>query len=447
MIARWSGVLLVGLLVVGCATPRVVRLDTGEGAPILYTPPTRVDPIEIDEEAFRSAMTRLVLDVRFSVRTERAERPRVRLASVSSESSSGWEAGECSSEEGSAECLSLVDGGLGFLDAKARRDLALNFAWEGVWEGVRGAVGEVANPLVLQAMVTSAFTAYMLLLVVPEPVTKVVALAVTTYFVAYLGLEVFFDIVNGWQRLSAESEKAVSLDELEGAGRRFGEVMGKDGARVIILVLTAALGGGASKLASKGPMLPGFARAAVAAETNAGFQLSAVATGGIRSISVAEGVLTVGIMPNAVAMVARGEGEQGGNDSTDKLLENQLPERLERELEIARKLGVQPATVDSPDFARYAQTERIKWVVTEEGQLKIVPHTWQSVEITHAVASGGRPVLAAGEAELAVHGSTRFGIRITSHSDHYLKGASKGVSEMVVRIGRQAFSQFGIVFP
>ncbi|MCP3104934.1 hypothetical protein LZ198_39320 [Myxococcus sp. K15C18031901] len=446
MIARWSGVVLVGFLVAGCATPRLVRLDTGAGAPIVYRPAARAAPITIDEEAFRRAMTRLVLDVRFSVRAERTARPRVRLAAVSS--SSGWEAGSCSSEEGSAECLSLVEGGLGLLDATARRDLALSFAWEGVWEGVRGAVGEMANPLMLQAMVTSAFAAYMLLLVVPEPVTKVLALALTTYFVAYLGLEVFFDVVNGWQRLSVESERAVSLGEVEEAGHRFGEVMGTDGARVIILALTAALGGGAANLASKGPMLPGFAQAALAAETNAGFRLAAVATGGIRSISVAEGVLTVGLVPNAVAMVARGAGDGGQRGgSTGKLLENQLPDRLAAELEIARKLGVRPATVDSPDFARYAKTERIKWVVTEEGQLQIVPHTWQSVEITHAVASGGRPVLAAGEAELSVHGSVRFGIRITPRSGHYLKGAPKSVSEAVLKIGRQAFSQFGIVFP
>jgi hypothetical protein len=47
----------------------------------------------------------------------------------------------------------------------------------------------------------------------------------------------------------------------------------------------------------------------------------------------------------------------------------------------------------------------------------------------HSVASGGRPVLAAGEAEIAIHGATRFGIRITPHSGHSLNGASKAVNE------------------
>jgi hypothetical protein len=56
-------------------------------------------------------------------------------------------------------------------------------------------------------------------------------------------------------------------------------------------------------------------------------------------------------------------------------------------------------------------------------------------------------VLAAGEAEIAIHGSTRFGTEITSHSGHYLNGASKAVNEGVLEAGRRAFARFGITFP
>ncbi|MCY1040798.1 AHH domain-containing protein [Corallococcus sp. bb12-1] len=44
--------LVVLLLTVGCATPRVVQLDTGRGGPIAYTPSSPA-PVEVDEEAFR----------------------------------------------------------------------------------------------------------------------------------------------------------------------------------------------------------------------------------------------------------------------------------------------------------------------------------------------------------------------------------------------------------
>jgi hypothetical protein len=318
---RWGGVLLLGCLVVGCATPRVVRLDTAEGAPIVYTPPRSVDAIEIDEGAFREVMTRLVLDMRFSLRAEEEERVPVRLASWDAESRTpGRDYGAwCSRQDNPGECLSLLEDGFTFLDAGARRKMALSFAWDGVWEGVQDAVKEVVNPLALKAMITSAMAAYMLLVVAPEPVTKLVAIALTTYVIAYIGLDAFSQLVKGWQRLSADSQSAVSFEELEDAGRRFGKVMGANGARVLILALTAALGGGAANLASKGPLLPGFARAALAAETNAGFQMSAAMAGGVRSISLAEGILTVGLAPNAVAMNARGAGSSGGDISVKDL--------------------------------------------------------------------------------------------------------------------------------
>nr|WP_225412850.1 hypothetical protein [Stigmatella hybrida] len=427
-------------------------MDTGEGAPIVYTPPKRVEPIGIDAGAFQEVMTRFVLDMRFSLRPEQEERPRVRFASWAPEPrTQGRDYGAwCSRQDSPGECLSLLEDGFTFLDAKVRRKMALSFAWDGVWEEAQEAVKESINPLALKAMITSAMAAYMILVVAPEPVTKLVAIALTTYVIAYIGLDLFANLVEGWQQLTMDSEKAVSFHELEEAGHRFGKVMGANGARVLILALTAALGGGAANMASKGPMLPGFARVALAAETNAGFQLSAAMAGGVRSISVAEGVMTVGLAPHAVAMAARGQGRQGepqrGNSTQATLYENQLPEQLAAELETAQRLGVRPVSVDSPEFLRYASGERIKWVVTEEGQLRIIPHRWQEVEISHAVASGGRPVLAAGEAELSIHGSTRFGIRITPRSGHYLNGASQSTSDRVLEFGRRAFAQFGITF-
>lgn len=447
---RWGGLLLLGYLVVGCATTRVVRLDTGEGPPILYSPPGNVDPVEIDEGDFQKVMAQLVLGMRFSLHTEEVERPRVRLASWVTEGT-GLESPRrdygpwCSRQGNPDECLTLLGGGLSLLDAKSRRDLALSFAWDGVWEGIQGSVQEAVNPLALKAMITSALGAYMLLLLVPEPVTKLVALALTTYFVAYLGLDVFFNIVDGWQRLSAESVEAKSFEELESTGHRFGKVMGRDGARLIIIALTAALVGGSAGIASKGPMLPGFAQATLAAETNAGFQLSAALAGGIRSVSVAEGVMTVGLAPHVVAMVARNASTP--SPTPPSLFENQKPQLLPAELEIARKLGIRPVNVTDPEFLSYVNEGRIKWVVTQEGTLRIVPHTWRRTEISHAVASSGRPVLAAGEADIAIHGTTRLGIEITPRSGHFLYGASESVSLRALEIGRRAFSQAGIVFP
>ncbi|MBN8230544.1 hypothetical protein JYK02_23810 [Corallococcus macrosporus] len=278
---RGVGLLLLGLLCAGCATSRVIQLDTEDGASIVYTPPRSVDPVPIPEDAFREVLLQLVLEVRLPLQSEQQPRSRLQLAS--------WDP--------------ALDGGFSFLDASARRRLALSFAWDGVWEGVQGAVAEVVNPLMLKAMISTGMAAYMALLVMPEPITKLVAIALTTYLIAYVGLETFVQLVKGWERLSDETERAVTVEELKDAGHRFGKVMGTSGARVLILALTAALGG-ASNVAAKGPMLPGFARAALAAETNAGLRLTAAASGGVRSISLAEGVLTMGVASTAVAATA-----------------------------------------------------------------------------------------------------------------------------------------------
>lgn len=324
MMQRGWGLLFLGLLCAGCATSRVVHLDTGDGVPIVYTPPRNVDPVPIPEDGFREALIQLVLEMRLPLQSERPSPSHLQLTTWAPASREqkleprDW----CSQQEAPTECLSLLDDGFSFLDASARRRLALSFAWDGVWDGVQGAVAEVLNPLTLKAMISTAMAAYMVLLVAPEPVTKLVAIALTTYVIAYVGLENFVQLVRGWEHLSEEAGRAMTFEELRDAGHRFGKVLGTSGARILILALTAALGGGASNVAAKGPMLPGFARAALAAETNAGLRLSAAASGGVRSISLVEGVLTVGVASTAVAATAwEGSGSpapsgQGGGVSS-----------------------------------------------------------------------------------------------------------------------------------
>jgi hypothetical protein len=49
-------------------------------------------------------------------------------------------------------------------------------------------------------------------------------------------------------------------------------------------------------------------------------------------------------------------------------------------------------------------------VVTESGELLVTPKFIKGTEISHAVLSGGKPVLAAGEAEVAVAGGKALGM-------------------------------------
>ena len=53
---RLSVAILLLALSTGCGTPRVVRLDTGEGAPREYRPPTSNKSVKVDAKAFEEAL-------------------------------------------------------------------------------------------------------------------------------------------------------------------------------------------------------------------------------------------------------------------------------------------------------------------------------------------------------------------------------------------------------
>jgi hypothetical protein len=125
---------------------------------------------------------------------------------------------------------------------------------------------------------------------------------------------------------------------------------------------------------------------------------------------------------------------------------NQLPLLVAEELETAKRLGVRPITPSDPAFERIVNEGRIKWAITEDGELRIIPHTVSKKEISHAVLTDGRPVRAAGEAEIAIVGGTKVGAEITSRSGHFLEGATTETNERVLKLGKDAFSRFGIVF-
>jgi hypothetical protein len=123
------------------------------------------------------------------------------------------------------------------------------------------------------------------------------------------------------------------------------------------------------------------------------------------------------------------------------LLLNLLPERLADELAIAQRLGVVPVEGAGGDLSRVVNQGTIKWIVTAQGRLLIVPKYVGQTEIAHTVASKGEPVLAAGEAEVAFGAGRYFGIAISNDSGHYRPSMES------LRIGIDAFARLGITFP
>jgi RHS repeat-associated protein len=127
--------------------------------------------------------------------------------------------------------------------------------------------------------------------------------------------------------------------------------------------------------------------------------------------------------------------------------ENQLPERLPHELATAKRLGVEPMKVDDPRFGDIANEGTIKYVVTKDGKLLVVPKFVNGEEISHAVIVKGAPTLAAGEADVAGFDGAYYGSEIAPHSGHYHYGNTPEQNAASEGIARGAFGDYGIFFP
>jgi hypothetical protein len=128
------------------------------------------------------------------------------------------------------------------------------------------------------------------------------------------------------------------------------------------------------------------------------------------------------------------------NNSWATLFKNQLPGRLATEIAAAARVGAGPIRMGTQAAEAAMNSGTIKWVVTEGGELLISPHTVAGVEISHAVLSGGRGVLAAGQAEIAAAGGRFVGMEIVPHSGHFMPSLES------LQIGIQAFAKHGIGF-
>jgi len=158
-------------------------------------------------------------------------------------------------------------------------------------------------------------------------------------------------------------------------------------------------------------------------------------------LSAVLGIIIVKTLPTLGRLGSILLGRSGS--STRFLYENTLPTRLAQELSDAARWRVSPFGVGSQSFAEIVeQGEPIKWAVTQEGRLLIVPKYANGVierEVAHTVITNGKPVLAAGEATLAEANGKYILIEITNHSGHYLPSAA------TTRIGEAAFAENGVI--
>lgn len=333
------GLFLVALVALsGCAgTQRVVRLDPGGRAPIVHVPRAggSTGPIALDEEAVKQAVSQLARFVRPTQRSQEAAR---QLFEVEPRSGSylldvgkrnitplgrdehlegarpsseieltraylRW----CTRTGRPGDCLGLLQEGPTIV-GDARFALALALAKGAVLEELWESFKDMADPEAMMAAALWTATTYALLWTDPEPATKGVAAVLTASLIAYVGVDTFWGLVQGFRQLMDAADRAVTFEELREAGGQFGKIMGRNAARAFVMLATAAIGSTGAALGSKVPGLPGAMQAAVQAEAQAGVVYAAV--GQVEMVALAADGFTIGLAPGAMAMSA--QGTRGG---------------------------------------------------------------------------------------------------------------------------------------
>ncbi|MFL5349341.1 MAG: Tox-REase-5 domain-containing protein [Hyalangium sp.] len=332
---RWALVVLFALLV-GCSGSRQrVRLDTGQGEPRVHVARAEVEPIQVGDEEFQQAIPKHARSVPTPERSlelarrlfgvpERSgwyhyERKSRRVVPLGAQGELKWELSPAEAELNrlyllwcgrawgppARDCLHLlVDSPV--LDGDGKYALAMAIAQGAVLGEMKQAFGRMVNPEAVAATLTSAITVYLMLWLLPEPISKGVAALMTVGLVAYLGWDLVWKLIDGWRELVEQVDRATTFEEIRTEGLKFAQVMGDKGTKALVMLATLAVGNTAAGMAAEMPTLPGAGQASVVAEVQLNLRYSASALSQVESVAMdAEGV-TVALAPGAVAMTARG---------------------------------------------------------------------------------------------------------------------------------------------
>ncbi len=314
MASRLVVTLLSLALASACGTSRVVRLDTGKGAPREYRPPTSNKSVKLGAEEFEEALTQWVVHAPLSVRPAQ-QGWLVRAAYPGKEADTGWKrlmsqgvGGLCEEGQRGGECLSLLDDVLG-LSEWDKLGVALGLSLEPMKESISRAVKDTLAPQLFYTVIATGLVSWVVLAANPEPVFTKGAAIVSALLLVYLGVETFLELVEASRELKRASDRATTPKELSMAGQRFADRVGPELSRLFVLATTVAvsygMSGGAAWLASRVSMLPRFPEAATLGASQVGIQLAHV--GEVRAVAVStQGNIAIALAPGVVVMMGRG---------------------------------------------------------------------------------------------------------------------------------------------
>lgn len=316
MASRLTAAVLLVALSIGCGTPRVVRLDTGEGAPLEYRPPTSPPSVKVDADAFEEALARWMMTAPLTLRSPqqgwlvRASYPSsdadIRRQRLMTRSFGGL----CVAGQRRENCLSLLDDVMG-LSEWDKLGVALGLSLGPMRASIAQAVEKTLAPQLFYTVIATGLITWAVLAANPEPVFTKAAAIVSAVLLIYLGVEVFLEVVDASRELKRATDKATTLEELKQAGQRFANRVGPEVARVLVLAVTVGVSqgmtGGAALVASRLSMLPHFPEAAAVGTSRVGIHLAQV--GQVSAVAVVGSTVVISLPATAVAMVVQGQGK------------------------------------------------------------------------------------------------------------------------------------------
>jgi hypothetical protein len=178
-----------------------------------------------------------------------------------------------------------------------------------VLEEFEKVLGEMVSMRAVMQAAMGTLVVLLVLLTMPEPVTKFIAAWAATALILWVGAKTLYNLITGWFQLMKEVRVATSSEEIREAGEKFGHLFSREAAQAFAMIAMALLTHTAKDFAQQVATLPGSSQVSIQAAGGEGLLLSEV--GAVQSVTVtAEGFL-VTLPPGAVAMAAQGGGRGG----------------------------------------------------------------------------------------------------------------------------------------
>jgi len=208
-----------------------------------------------------------------------------------------------------SDCVNVLHDGLELTDEDKPR-IAFDIALGSMGEGFKDELRKLGDPNTIRVVVVTAMVGCMAALAIPG-VGEAAFAGLTTFLIAYLGVETVWNLISGYLRMAAEAKAAKTFGQLREAGEKYGTVLGGEGAKVFIMLVLGAISEGG--LLARLGILPKAAQASELLAADTGGMLDLQGVGNVRNIKISAGGATITLAPaaqgaraSAMAMAARG---------------------------------------------------------------------------------------------------------------------------------------------